>query len=370
VIGVRYGYQHSKNYEESIFYLRISTKYHFCRWVKRYSIDTLIFNEQRHWGTVVVARRLGVLVGAYVDYYTADTVPFFDLYDFLICNTRRHYSVFNNHPQSCYCPWGTHVHLYQPQPTSKERPVTFIISAGMSGGNARVHPWMDRRGVGLAMRVFQRVKGDCKLIVLSQIPLSECPQDWKNAVNNDHRIEFVVGTFNPVPYYLGDVYVYPSRLDGIGLTLPEALSSGIPVITTNCPPMNEFVEEGRNGKLIDVKEFHGRPDGYYWPEAICDEDSLAEAFQYYIRHPKQAISQGLTARLQAEQNLSWERNSAFLTAWLGKQKKLNKRSGIDTKLTESAALKYDRARNPTPLQLTLLGVKSLFLYIITKLTRL
>jgi glycosyltransferase involved in cell wall biosynthesis len=341
---------------------------HFTRWVKRYSINTILFNEQRHWGTVVVARKLGILIGAYVDYYTADTVPFFNLYDFLICNTKRHYSVFKNHPQSCYCPWGTQVYLYQPKPSEKKRPITFLVSAGMSGGHARTQPWMDRKGTGLAMRVFQRVTGDCKLIVLSQIPLSDCPTEWQEAVDNDCRIEFLVGTFNPVPYELGDVYVYPSRLDGIGLSLPEALSCGLPAITTNCPPMNEFVEEGRNGMLLDVNELHGRPDGYYWPEAICNEDSLAEAFQYYVQHPEQAFSQGVNARLYAENKLFWGKNSAFLSEWVVKQSKLTEWPGIDFKFIESAALKYDRARNPTPLQSILLSIKSLLHYMTIRLT--
>lgn len=343
-------------------------KKHFSKWVKQNSIELILFNEQRHWGTIVVARNLGLIIGAYVDYYTADTVPFFNLYDFLICNTKRHYSVFKDHPQSCYCPWGTQVHLYKPRPYREDRPITFIISAGNSGSVASIQPWMDRKGVDLSMRVFQKVTGSCKLIILSQVSLANCPQTWQEAVINDNRIEFIVDTFNPVPYHLGDVYVYPSRLDGIGLTLPEALSCGMPAITTNCPPMNEFVVEGLNGMLVDVREFHGRPDGYYWPEAICDEDSLAEAFQYYIQHPEQVFSQGLNSRLFAEENLSWEKNSTHLSEWVGKRKRLTERTGIDYKLIEFAALKYDRARNPTPLQSTLLSIKSLLLYMKTSIT--
>jgi len=341
---------------------------HFAKWVKRYSIDALLFNEQRYWRTVVVARKLGVLIGAYVDYYTADTVGFFNLYDFLISNTKRHYMVFKDHPQSCYCPWGTQLHIYKPQPPKKTRPVTFIISAGMSGAYARTQSWMDRKGVGLSMRVFQRVHGDSRLIVLSQIPLSECPYDWQQAVINDRRIDFLVGTFNPVPYTLGDVYVYPSRLDGIGLTLPEALSCGLPAITTNCPPMNEFVEDGRSGKLIDVTEFHSRPDGYYWAEAICDEESLYNAFQYYVHHPDIVLSQGANARLLAEEKLSWEINSAFLSEWIRKQVKLTQRTGVDLKHLESSALKYDWVKNATPIQSMLLSARSLLHYMSKRIT--
>mgnify|MGYP005637546219 CR=1 FL=1 len=56
---------------------------HFTRWAKRHKIDAVLFNEQRHWAGVVLAKKIGLLTGAYIDYYTQDTVPFFELYDFL-----------------------------------------------------------------------------------------------------------------------------------------------------------------------------------------------------------------------------------------------------------------------------------------------
>jgi len=52
-------------------------------------------------------------------------------------------------------------------------------------------------------------------------------------------------------YYLGDVYVYPTTLDGLGLTVYEALASGLPVIATDVAPMNEIITED-NGKLVKV----------------------------------------------------------------------------------------------------------------------
>ncbi len=255
---------------------------HFSAWVKRHDVDVVLFNEQRHWAGVVLAKKLGLLVGAYVNYYTQDTVPFFELYDFLVCNTRRHHSVFQHHPQCCYLPWGTQTEVYRPEARPADRPVTFLISAGWSGASTRDKPWMDRRGAGMAMRVFQRVHGQCRLTVLSQVELERCPIAWQQAVREDNRIEFRVGTFDPVPYPLGDVYVYPSRMDGIGLTLPEALSSGLPAITTDCAPMNEFVRNGCNGILVSVEAYKGRPDGYFWAESICNERRLAVAMQYYI----------------------------------------------------------------------------------------
>jgi len=332
---------------------------HFGSWIKRHSIDTVLFNEQRYWAPIILARKLGVLVGAYVDYYTADTVPFFGLFDFLVCNTMRHYSVFRNHPQCCFIPWGTQTDAFIPPVSAMERPLTFITSAGWTGRNARLSPWMDRRGTGMVLKSFQRVQGNCRLVVFSQVPLNECPDEWKSAVQHDRRIEFLEGTFEPTPYSLGDVYVYPSRLDGIGLTLPEALSCGLPAIATDSAPMNEFVLNGENGVLIPVKEYHSRPDGYYWPEAICDEEKLLDALNYYAQNPEAARSHGKTARKRAEQYLSWSKNAGLLAEWIAGQKIMSDRPGIRINELRLRAEQFDRRYNPTPLENIL---KSLLAY--------
>ncbi|WP_129127757.1 glycosyltransferase [Geomonas oryzae] len=332
---------------------------HFTGWAKRHGIEAVIFNEQRHWEGVVLARKLGLLVGGYIDYYTADTVPFFDLYHFVICNTRRHFEVFKCHSQPCYCPWGTDTSVYKPGPAQAQRPLTFIISSGLSGAYAKAQPWMDRRGTGMALEAFAKVAGDCRLVVLSQVPLDQCPDEWRRVAERDRRIEFLVGTFNPVPYALGDVYVYPSRLDGIGLTLPEALSSGLPAITTDCQPMNEFVRQGDNGMLVDVMEFRARPDGYYWPESICSLDRLVEAFAFYVDHPDEVTRQGRLARELAERDLCWEKNASFLPDWLETVAKVPFHEQEDFQCLAQKAIKYDMVHNPKPFQSLLVAVKAL-----------
>jgi glycosyltransferase involved in cell wall biosynthesis len=324
---------------------------HFARWAKEHAIDAVLFNEQRHWSGVVLAKQLGLLTGGYVDYYTQDTVPLFNLYDFLVCNTRRHYSVFSQHPQCRYVPWGTSTGANATLPERPARPLTFIINSGWDGRYARGAPWMDRRGAGLAMRVFRRVQGTCRLIVYSQVALAECPMDWQEAADTDPRIDFRVGTFSPFPYFEGDVYVYPSRLDGIGLTLPEALSSGLPAITTDSAPMNEFVRNGENGLLVAVQTVCARPDGYYWPESLCDDESLAAAMRAYLRQPELALVHGARARQLAEHGLSWERNAADLGDWIAAQRHLS----VDLVDFARRCQQYDRTHTPTPWERTWSG---------------
>jgi glycosyltransferase involved in cell wall biosynthesis len=281
---------------------------HFVSWLKKNKIDVAFFNEQRYWKPVLEAKKAGFCVGAYIDYYTQETVPAFEIYDFLICNTKRHYSVFDWHPNAQYVPWGTDIEKFKPAIENIERIPTFIISAGWQAKYTG-----DRRGSLIAIKAFKKVKGDCKLNVYSQVAFDECLPEWKELLASDSRIEFKVGTFDPFPYREGDVYLYPSRLDGIGLTLPEAVSSGLAVITTNNAPMNEFAVDGYNGLLIDVEKFIARPDGYYWPESICNLDSLTEAMQKLINNPSILNKYKVNARESAEKNLNWSKNASNLS---------------------------------------------------------
>ena len=67
----------------------------------------------------------------------------------------------------------------------------------------------------------------------------------------------------PGLYHLGDIYVYPSILDGLGLTVAEALSCGLPCIVPDNAPMNEFIQSGINGRIADVEYLYARSDGYF-----------------------------------------------------------------------------------------------------------
>lgn len=279
----------------------------FKKWIEVNDIDLVIFNEQQDWEIVVDCRKLGVKTVAYVDYYTARTVPYFDLYDAVICHTKRHYSVFKNHYQAFYIPWGTDVNLYLPNKTRSkvDDSLVFFHSAGMGGIGLR-------KGTDLLVRAFNNVSGDSKLIIHSQVPATHYG-DVASIIEENNSIEFIHKTV-PAPglYSLGDVYVYPSRLDGLGLTVIEALSSGLPVVTTNCAPMNEFVKDGWNGLLIDVESYRGRLDAYYWAESHCDVSSLTSKMQMLIDDPLLVARMKNQSRNYALEQLDWDKNSMLL----------------------------------------------------------
>lgn len=313
----------------------------FKKWIERNKIELILFNEQRYWRPVILAKKIGVCIGAYIDYYKEDTVKAFSIYDFLICNTKRHFSVFNWHQKCYYIPWGTDINVFKKQDSKRNGKLRFLISLGWEGN----YPG-DRKGLMLALNAFTQVKGDCELLVYSQVELSDCVSQWGNLIESDSRIKFIFGTYDPFPYHEGDVYVYPSRLDGIGLSLPEALSCGVPAITTDNPPMNEFVINNINGQLVEVEKLISRSDGYYWPQSICSIDSIRKALQKYVAEPDLVKVHGIAARDFAEKKMNWKVNSANITAIFEE----NLRSGKSHELNsedEEHAFKLDRKYYPS-----------------------
>ena len=306
------------------------------KWVCQNQIEVVLFNEQHNWETVLDTLKIeDITIGAYVDYYKSETVPFFWLYDFLLCNTWRHYQVFNNHPQVIYIPWGTDLDLFQKEDRQKSgKELVFFHSCGMSP---------IRKGTDILVNAFQNVSGYTKLIIHSQRALDEFPA-IESVVEKDPRIEWIKGDIGPPGlYHLGDVYVYPTRLEGIGLTIPEAFASGLPVITTDEPPMNEFVIHQQNGMLVDVAEYKQREDNYYWPQSICDEKKLTQAMQYYIDNIKKIGEYRQQARQYAEDRLDWSKNAAKLPVLV--ETLTRKRENIDQEL-EKAALSYMHSYYP------------------------
>ncbi len=263
-------------------------KREFFKWINQNHIEVILFNEQQDFRIVGETKKKfpNVKLAAYVDYYTERTKDWFDLYDFVICNTHRHMQAMEKHPQKFYLQWGTDIDLYKPKYEMHDQ-VTFFHSVGMS----------TRKGTDILLDAF--INGECykqsKLVIHTQIPIERFTK-YDRAFLQNHNVEIIEKTVTaPGLYFMGDVYVYPTRLDGLGLTMYEAAASGLPIITTDFPPMNEAVK-AEFGRLIKVHDFYCRQDAYFFPMAICDRDDLIRCMRWYIDHPEKLNEQKIKAR--------------------------------------------------------------------------
>ena len=70
----------------------------------------------------------------------------------------------------------------------------------------------------------------------------------------DGFVKFLGEMENPMPYVASaDIVVIPSRFEGWGMTLSEALVLGKPVVATDIPVFREQVTNGINGMLVPLE---------------------------------------------------------------------------------------------------------------------
>jgi len=76
------------------------------------------------------------------------------------------------------------------------------------------------------------------------------------------EVEFAGFKGNPFPFLArADLFVQPSRYEGFGMALLEALALGIPVVATDCPSgPREILQDGRFGRLVPVDDHQAMAD--------------------------------------------------------------------------------------------------------------
>lgn len=289
----------------SPFLATVIDKKDFIRWIKQNNIEVVLFNEQHWWMPILWCRQLGVKTVCYVDYYKKETLSLFANYDLLICNTERHMQAFHFiADKTVYLPWGTNVDLYQPGKAPQKDCVVFFHSCGMD-------PY--RKGTDLVLKAFNELKSPAHLVIHTQVSVSEIFPHLNELIKrleNEKRLEVIQKTVHaPGLFYMGDVYVYPSRLEGVGLTIAEALASGLACIVPDNGPMNEFVTD-ECGALIKIAIQYCRQDAYYWPECEIDTNHLTEIMENMAQNPQGLSIMKANARQHALEKLNWKINSA------------------------------------------------------------
>jgi phosphatidylinositol alpha-1,6-mannosyltransferase len=92
-------------------------------------------------------------------------------------------------------------------------------------------------------------------------------------------------------FNLGDIFVFPSALEGFGLAVGEAMSSGLPVVASNRGSIPELVVHGEGG-------FLGDPARPAW---------LVEALVRLLGNPALRAKQGVANAERVDRLFRWER---------------------------------------------------------------
>ena len=134
--------------------------------------------------------------------------------------------------------WKQAVHLPYPM-YFEDLPLRRVVGpARQFVHNAGLVDYDDRKGTRDTILAFRKVKRqDIRLIVRIQKETELPPLD--------DRIEVQIGNLSsPAELYAeGDVAIQPSKMEGMGFMVLEPVCAGMPVITTDYPPMNEWVRQ-------------------------------------------------------------------------------------------------------------------------------
>jgi glycosyltransferase involved in cell wall biosynthesis len=200
----------------------------------------IILVERFWWHNrlLAVAREMGIFTVCAVnwEWFTADD-PQWKLVDVLVCptyyglNLVQQYGYKNN---AVYIPYGLDLSRYQSRAVTGPARL-FVHNAGIVESD-------DRKGTGDTIRAFKKTRRD-------DIRLLVRVQNEAKLPKPDSRIEIQIGALaDPADLYkIGDCAIQPSRMEGVGFMVLEALASGFPVVTTDYPPMNEYV---RNPEML------------------------------------------------------------------------------------------------------------------------
>ena len=178
--------------------------------------------------------------------------------------------------------YGIHPSLIDRAAPKRSGPLTFIFHGGLQGA---------RKPIEATIEAFRRVeRDDIRLIVKSQA-VKAASEDVAAAAGGDPRIEHVVEDLAGEEYleFTSSCHVCltPTRWEGLGVWIYEALGFGQPVISTAIPPVDEVVHHGVNGLLARATEIGQKKRGVpsYDPDVghlasliaeLADRDRLDE----------------------------------------------------------------------------------------------
>ena len=152
------------------------------------------------------------------------------------------------------------------------------------------------------IRVFSKLSEDLnvKLIFLGDGPLEEDLIKMTKQLNQSHRI-FFKGAVKNVREYLiaSDFYVSASQSEGMSNSLLEAMSLGIPAITSNVSGVNEIVFDNQNGFVFEPND-----EKFFYEKIIkaisCNEEKYINMSRLASEHILKNFSINLIAKKHIE----------------------------------------------------------------------
>jgi len=177
-------------------------------------------------------------------------------------------------------PYGVDADLFRPRADKEKGGKLRFVFVGLVDA---------RKGIPFLLETWNRV-GNEKMELTLIGPITAASEKY---INKHYPSVILKGklSFNEVKDLLPDydVMIFPSFFEGFGLVIPEAMASGLPVITTTATCGPDIIEEGREGFIIE-------------PGNV---DQMEKAIAFFTGDPGSISRMGALARAKAEQ-FSWD----------------------------------------------------------------
>ncbi len=224
-------------------------------WARETGIEVAFFDQNYQFDEIASLRASGVrTIGRFVweqfsAEHVADAKRAFDVVYSMHAAEQERYAGFGI--ESPRVRWGVHPELLEFQPPPKDEGIVrFMFPGGFMSKRKPIDPVLD---------AFRRTSDErFRLTVKAQVD-RKAPKVEK-AARRDGRIELITEDL-PTDEHLrlfasADVSLAPSRWEGLGLHLYEAMAFAIPTVVNDSAPMNEVIRDGENGLLVTAV-----PDG-------------------------------------------------------------------------------------------------------------
>lgn len=286
----------------------------YGQWIEQNGIEIVHWDNCYQHAEIAALRRSGVrTVGRFVweMFSPEDAEPAKEAYDVLYSMTRceqERYAGFGI--DSPFVQWGIHPELLQVAavgsasgPAPAEELVRFYFPGALLG---------PRKPHKEVVEAFSAARGD-NLRLIFKAQLERRMNYLHKAAEADSRIDLVMDDLETQEHLQlfasCDVCLGPSRWEGLGLFLFEAIAFGMPQITNDSAPMNEIVT-AENGILVpDVQD--GTADSGI-PSMKPDVDGLTAAIER-LADPAERERLGAGA-LASREHFSWDRTVADYAA--------------------------------------------------------
>lgn len=198
--------------------------------------------------------------------------------------------------------------------TNIKRTVTpYAESDFVFGAISRLTPIKDHHNLIQAFAILKNKHNEkinnVKLLIVGDGPLKKELQQLVNTLNLADYITFT-GERNDIKEILSElnVYVMSSIAEGIPLAILEAMSTGLPIVSTNVGGIPELLESKKQGLLVPPQ----------------NSEALAQGLLWMIENKTLALAQGQVSRKIVESKFSL---TSMVDNYLKEYKKLlNKQS--------------------------------------------